>query len=507
MQARGLIPPRDILADGKIHRCDVRGKRGKGDGSYLLFTTGKVPAGGFQNFQDEKGWDNWSFELGRQTLTPVEIRELHLKRAAEARERADAEKQDVAAAQQRAQRLWSRAREPQSHPYLDRKHVAPNGARIIQTALVIPARTVDGELRGLQFISADGRKRWMKGSRPAGAFHRIGDMQCEPNRLVIAEGFATAASIHAATRNVVFAAFTCGNLKSLAEAVHQKHPRAEIVIAADEDRKTKGNPGIHSALDAALRVGALVADPNVSGALTDNETDFNDLAVRLGPDAVRKALESAATPAEVLERRLVAEPFSAFETENVRAVVTLKERDRVAFERLRDRLRRTCVRIGELDKLWGEVEAVTDEPTKVNQKQADILVRLAGAAQLFRTPDGEAYVDVTRDGHRETYALHSRDFKRWLKHAFYEETGGSPGSEVFNAALGTIEAKAIFEGPEHEVYVRVAGHGGNIYIDLGEAEWRAVEVTPLGWNIIAEPPVRFRRSGTLRPLPIRHESG
>jgi putative DNA primase/helicase len=110
MRKRGLIPPRDIQADGKIHRCDVIGKRGKNDGSYLLFPTGKVPAGGFQNFKDGLGWENWRYDLGRQTLTAAEEYDLQKKRASAEQERAEKAQLDAAAAEQRAHSIWSRAR-------------------------------------------------------------------------------------------------------------------------------------------------------------------------------------------------------------------------------------------------------------------------------------------------------------------------------------------------------------------------------------------------------------
>src|SRR5262249_46458030 len=192
VRQRALLPPHELLADGKIHRCDVRGKRGKNDGSYILFLTGKIPAGGFQNFKDGLGWENWHYDLGRSTLTPAERREIEAKQAAAAHDRAEQEKIDAAAAADRAQYIWSRSRAPGDHKYLKRKNVGACGARSIRTTLVIPARTVDGELRGLQFISADGKKLWMKGSRPSGAFLQIGEGL--EGDVVICEGFATGAT-------------------------------------------------------------------------------------------------------------------------------------------------------------------------------------------------------------------------------------------------------------------------------------------------------------------------
>ena len=499
MRQRDLIPPSELLADGKIHRCDVRGKRGKNDGSYILFLTGKIPAGGFLNFKDGLGWQNWHHDLGRSTLTPAEQRELEAKRAAAARDRAEQEKVDAATAADRAQYIWSRAKEPAAHEYLTRKNVGACGTRIKQTALVVPARTVDGELRGLQFIGSDGKKLWMTGSRPSGAFHQIGD--CLAGDVVVCEGFATGASIHAATGKTTLVAFSCGNLRPVAEALKSKHPHSKIIIAADDDRDTKGNPGIHAAMDAALAVDGLIVGPNFDGNLSSSLTDFNDLA---DPNAIGEAFKSACNAFEFLERRLLADPFTAFDAENIKAVVKLKERNRGAFERLRDRLKQTGARTAELDKLWGETES-SDGVTpgeKAALKQADILVKLTDAAQLFHARDGTAYADIKVGDHRETCAIYSRDFKRWLKHRYYEQTESSPGSEAFNSALGTIEAKAIYEGPEREVYLRSGSHAGNIYIDIGDEQWRAIEVTAAGWGIVSEPPIRFRRPGTMLPLPL-----
>src|SRR5262249_49086569 len=169
------------------------------------------------------------------------------------------------------------------------------------------------------------------------------------------------------------------NLQAVAEAVSRKHPNAQIIIGADDDHETKGNPGIHAALDAALAVDGLLASPGLEQPLAAGMTDFNDLAISRGLDAVRLAFTAAAKPAEVLERRLLQDPFSAFDPENVEAVVNLKERHRSAFERLRERLKQKGARTGELDKLWGassDGEAVE----RGILKQADILVRLAGAA-------------------------------------------------------------------------------------------------------------------------------
>ncbi len=70
MRARGLIPPDKIQADGHMHRCDVEGKRGKGDGAYVLYMDG-IPAGGFQNWKDGLDWEKWCYK-DAESLTPEE---------------------------------------------------------------------------------------------------------------------------------------------------------------------------------------------------------------------------------------------------------------------------------------------------------------------------------------------------------------------------------------------------------------------------------------------------
>ena len=70
-------------------------------------------------------------------------------------------------------------------------------------------------------------------------------------------------------------------------------------------------------------------------------------------------------------------------------------------------------------------------------------------AEYFRTPDHVAYADVTVDGHRETYPVRSRQYRRWLSRLYYEATGGSaPTNDTMQTALGMIEAKAANRGPQ-----------------------------------------------------------
>ena len=139
--------------------------------------------------------------------------------------------------------------------------------------------------------------------------------------------------------------------------------------------------------------------------------------------------------------------------------------------------------------------------------QADILIDIAQAAELFHTPDGTGFADLDIGGHRETWPIRSKGFRRWLARRYFERTDGAPNSEALQSALNVIEAKAHFDAPERIVHVRVGGLDGRIYLDLANATWQAVEIDSGGWRVINTPPVRFRRSAGMLPLPIPMAGG
>jgi len=133
--------------------------------------------------------------------------------------------------------------------------------------------------------------------------------------------------------------------------------------------------------------------------------------------------------------------------------------------------------------------------------QATIAAQIAEEWELWHTPDNVAYVTILVDDHKENWRVRSRTLRRYLDKRFYEECGTAIHSNARCTALDLVEAKALIDGEEHEVHVRVAEHDGNVYLDLCNNKWRVVEVTPNGRQVIDEPPVKFRRSPGMLPLP------
>src|SRR5262245_40948376 len=142
------------------------------------------------------------------------------------------------------------------------------------------------------------------------------------------------------------------------------------------------------------------------------------------------------------------------------------------------------------------------------EKIADQLVRIARAeSELFHDADLEPYAHCKVGTHRETYPIRGRAFSLWLRQRYFQKYRESVNANPMNEALATITMFAVVEGPELPVHARIGEQGQAIFIDLGDKDWRAVEVTAAGWEITDSPPIRFVRSGSTRPLPVPAKGG
>jgi len=208
--------------------------------------------------------------------------------------------------------------------------------------------------------------------------------------------------------------------------------------------------------------------------------------------------EEIADSLDGLVERVAADPGAAFAPDVLVRLCELRREDRAAFEGLRSQLKTAGCRVTALDDAIAEENGDTGGR---GPSQADILIGLAADASLLHTRDGTGYVDLEINGHRETWPIRSKGFKRWLARRFYEAIGGAPSSEALRSALNVIEARAHFDAPQMDVYIRVAVDDGKLYLDLADDAWRAVEIDEAGWRIVDEPRVRFRRAAGMQPLP------
>lgn len=259
--AEAGLPTKDrITADGQMHRFHVEGDKPRSkNGWYVTFGDG-IPAGAFGSWKTGQR-HTWCAKH-HATLSDAE-RKAHARRmeAAFKARQAEQERQRIVA-RERATAIWKAASPaPDNHPYLMRKGVRNHGLRLHKDALVIPMRDSTGNLNSLQFIDAEGNKRFLSGGQKKGCYFAIG---WPAESLCIAEGYATAASIHEATGLPVAAAFDAGNLEAVAKALRAKFPTIEITLCADNDINTEGNPGLTKAREAAAAIGGLLAVPGAA---------------------------------------------------------------------------------------------------------------------------------------------------------------------------------------------------------------------------------------------------
>ena len=154
------------------------------------------------------------------------------------------------------------------------------------------------------------------------------------------------------------------------------------------------------------------------------------------------------------------------------------------------------------DPAGGPEEAHPGRSTRRHGQRAasgDFATDVAEAVELFHDPGGIAYATIPIGDHRETWPLHSKGFRQWLARRYHEQHGKTPNAQALVDATNVLAGKAIFDGPEHPVHLRLAEHEGVIYLDLCNERWEAIAIDRAGWRVVANPPVKFRRTRGMLP--------
>lgn len=313
-----LHPP-EIIADGVRRRFDADDdKKGKKSAWYVLHGDG-VPAGAFGNWKTGLS-EKWCSKSDL-ALTPAERAE-YLEKIARARQEAEFTRlqlEEEAAAE--CARIFAGALDAtDDNPYCLRKGIKPYGLKEFKDkrTLLVPMRDAQGKLCSLQFIYADGTKRFKSNGRVQGSYYSFGGKPTDT--VLICEGFATGASLFAALGYPVAVAFNAGNLEAVAVALRQKLPSVQIIVCADNDRfNSSGNVGVERASAAARAVGGRVAVPEFAPD-DDTSTDFNDLAQRYGTDAVTEVMGVASSQSPMPAPKLTP-PVDRSPIENERVVM------------------------------------------------------------------------------------------------------------------------------------------------------------------------------------------
>ncbi|NNM64882.1 MAG: hypothetical protein HKL99_09775 [Burkholderiales bacterium] len=279
LRAHGIEPadPGEVVADGVLHRFQIEGdKRGSRNGWAVLH----------QDHGAAGSWKSgvtctWSAKATAK-MTRQE-KDEHYSRVRQAQATAQRQREaDHQAAAERASMLWAKATPAMAeHPYLVKKRIPPGHARQAGDLLVLKIEDVNGNTRSLQYIGPDGVKRMLSGGAKRGHFIIVAGLLPAPI-VVIAEGWATAMTASSQFPGAcTLAAVDAGNLEPVALAIRGKYPAAEIVICADDDRCTDGNPGLTKARAAAAAVHGKLCRPVWPPGIPLEASDLNDVAVYL----------------------------------------------------------------------------------------------------------------------------------------------------------------------------------------------------------------------------------
>jgi putative DNA primase/helicase len=317
MASAGIAFSGEIIADGSLHRFKPdTDKAGKRNAWYVAHFDDDRPAGAFGSWKEGGGKHTWTAK-GLKPLTPEERKRMAADAAERKAARAATERDTQAAAAALAQKMWDDATTAAEHPYLTRKGISGDGLRKgtwikdwvkpdgstkrfeTPNTLMIKIRNAKGETTSLQGIFAEPvemgddlrDKDFVTGGRKRGCWATIGKPTEIDGRTTIGicEGYATGASVHAATGMAVVVAFDAGNLEPVAETCRALMPAARIVILADDDHwtdKPVANPGMTRAREAAAKIAGEVLAPAFAD-VSEKPTDWNDLARLEGADAVR----------------------------------------------------------------------------------------------------------------------------------------------------------------------------------------------------------------------------
>ena len=322
MRVHGLKPQGLPVLDGKLRYVAVEGNKGREkSGAYRGFYDEGRPAGAIYNWKQGGFVGTWAAE---GELVPVSVADqVALAARAEAqaveRERERVAREE-AGARLAVQLLAGAKPADASHPYLSAKGIEAHGLRVavpgqtvpVPTAsgatrnasiagrLLVPLRDVDGEVRNVQTIAADGTKLYLGGAQKMGTFHLLGELRPgEP--VLVAEGYATGATVHRATNLAVAVALDTSNLMAVATALREQDSARPIYMAADNDHhlplraKPLPNAGREKAEAAAAAVGAtvLLPEPVADQVAKGKGTDWNDYEANRGMVATRAALRTA----------------------------------------------------------------------------------------------------------------------------------------------------------------------------------------------------------------------
>jgi putative DNA primase/helicase len=155
----------------------------------------------------------------------------------------------------------------------------------------------------------------------------------------------------------------------------------------------------------------------------------------------------------------------------------------------------------------GAAGEAADKGGRRRPPQRDVVIDLTERCEFWHDANRVAYATFPINSHHENWAVRSREFRMWISGQYYEESGRAIGGQALEDAIRILEARAVYDGPLYEPFIRTGSHTGKIYIDLCDDHWRAVEITRNDWRMVSSVPVKFMRPASLRSMPEPEHGG
>ena len=269
-----LDQKKGLITDGSVGRAfiNVGGKK-KLVGWYQLWADQEVPFGRLGDYRVSAQEPTATFRPEHQKkykITKEQKKEIEeLQKQAEVKKQASYNKAAI-----RAQSAWERAKPVERHPYLEKKKVLSYGLRQNdQGVLMIPMYDSQLTIVGIQYISEDGSKKFLTGSKKSASFYILGGEILKTSDTVnYAEGYATAASYYADKSEPVVVAFDAYNLSPVAEVMFEYFKDRKHIFIADNDPDS--NTGEKEAVKACQLIRGKKGQADVW--MPETKGDYND---------------------------------------------------------------------------------------------------------------------------------------------------------------------------------------------------------------------------------------
>ena len=461
MQKAGVYPKNNnsLKFNSKLCRFETtEDKQNEYSGWCKIYSDG-LPAGCFGDWRKDIK-EFWKFDLNGYDKN---IRQLYINpentKQTEARQK-EAEivlKESQMEASLKAQNIYEKAKAANTnHQYLIKKSIKPYGIKQIDNKLLIPFHDIlTDSFSTYQTINEDGEKRFFSGAPKRGTAYILG-VNLTEGTVLIAEGVATAHTLHELTGLTVIACGDCGNIKASTQSIVAKYEGRQIIIATDNDHLKEKNTGFEAS-KIALKEGNFkgIIIPEFSS--NESGSDWNDYMILHGKEVTKKEILQQINGI-LSNNKHLNDKSSVKHNKKTNAVILFEH----------------C-----------------------QEKEVIVFQRIDTSDIYCRFPTHNKFI---------IDSLESSRFETWLYKENLEITKRELRKSDLTGVLGLLKIKA-YEIPPKKIFIRWGWMNNKVYCDLCNNNSQVIEISENGWQVINNSPVWFLKTQTMKSLPVPSKIG